>query len=96
MSILCQLVDHLKLPIAPESITQAQRLFHGRGYAYDDLHHVTIDWLSPVVLITLFAPEPLSDIEVLADKVLTLFPSCKSVMSYRGRLVSFVVSPSNN
>ena len=79
MSDLLQLVQHLHIPTSSQELLQAQRLFHGRGHAYDGLHHVTIDWLPPVALITLFAPEPNTDIAVLADYLLTQLPSCKSV-----------------
>jgi len=76
---LLQLVQHLHIPTSSQELLQAQRLFHGRGHAYDGLHHVTIDWLPPVALITLFAPESNTDIAALADYLLTQLPSCKSV-----------------
>ncbi|NOQ64077.1 MAG: methyltransferase [Methyloprofundus sp.] len=68
--------QYLQLPQPPE---QAQRLFHGRGHAYPDLHHVTIDWLPPVALITLFATEPTNAIENLADYLQSVLPSCRSI-----------------
>jgi len=77
MSALNQIINHIQLPI--ESAGQAQRLFHGRGHAYDGLHHITIDWLPPVLLITLFAPEKNSDIKDLADQLLYEIPNCKSI-----------------
>ncbi|NOR70878.1 MAG: methyltransferase domain-containing protein [Methylomarinum sp.] len=70
---------YLQLPLTSEDLLQAQRLFHGRGHAYQGLNHVTIDWLPPVALITLFAPENTEDIDRLADELLALIPSCKSV-----------------
>jgi len=79
VSRLADLPKYLKIPVTEQDLQQAQRLFHGRGHGYDDLHHVTIDWLSPVVLITLFAPELENDIDMLAEKLLSLLPSCKSV-----------------
>ncbi len=79
MSDLLQLVQHLHIPTSSHELLQAQRLFHGRGHAYDGLHHVTIDWLPPVTLITLFAPETKTGIAALADYLLTQLPSCKSV-----------------
>ncbi|MBL6986645.1 MAG: class I SAM-dependent methyltransferase [Methylobacter sp.] len=69
----------MQLPATPDTTLQAQRLFHGRGHAYPGLNHVTIDWLPPVALITLFAPETPADIEMLADEFLALLPCCKSV-----------------
>ncbi len=77
MSALNQIINHIQLPI--ENAEQAQRLFHGRGHAYDGLHHITIDWLPPVLLITLFAPEKNSDIKDLADQLLYEIPNCKSI-----------------
>ncbi len=76
MSALAQLFKHL-----PESIddTHAQRLFHGRGHAYEGLNHVTVDWLPPVALITLFAPEEQADLESLAQVLMTKLPACRSV-----------------
>ncbi len=59
--------------------SEAQRLFHGRGHAYDGLHHVSIDWLPPVALVTLFAAEPAKQVEALADELLDKLPGCKSV-----------------
>lgn len=41
---LVALADFLTLP-EPNTIQQAQRLFHGRGHAYKGFEHITIDWL---------------------------------------------------
>jgi len=79
MSALFQLPQYLQLTKTAEDSLQAQRLFHGRGHGYPDLHHVTIDWLPPVILITLFAPEPLTEIDILADYLLSQLAACKSV-----------------
>ncbi|WP_428356185.1 class I SAM-dependent methyltransferase [Methyloprofundus sp.] len=79
MPALSQLPQHIQLPKTAADLLQAQRLFHGRGHAYPGLHHLTIDWLPPVILITLFAPEPLADIEILADYLLSQLPTAKSV-----------------
>ncbi|MEE9303131.1 MAG: class I SAM-dependent methyltransferase [Thiotrichaceae bacterium] len=79
MPDLSTLLRLLQLPSNNEDQLQAQRLFHGRGHAYPGLHHVTIDWLSPVLLITLFASEPKEAIEILADELLKKLPSCTSV-----------------
>ncbi len=77
MSALDKLTSHISFPI--ENIEQAQRLFHGRGHAYDNLHHITIDWLPPVILITLFAEEDAQAIKKLADHLLQKIPSCKNI-----------------
>ena len=79
MSTLSQLSQYLQLPLTPDKLLQAQRLFHGRGHAYEGLCHVTVDWLPPVILITLFAPESRTEIDGLADWLVSQIPSCKSV-----------------
>jgi 23S rRNA (cytosine1962-C5)-methyltransferase len=58
---------------------QAQRLFHGRGHAYKNLEHITIDWLPPVILITLFSTEPTKELHALTDWLLSVLPSCTSI-----------------
>ena len=77
MSALDQLIQHIQSPISKPQ--EAQRLFHGRGHAFDGLHHVTVDWLPPLVLITLFAPESSQGIEKLADQLLHFLPECNSI-----------------
>lgn len=79
MSALLQVIQHLTLPKSQKDQQQAQRLFHGRGHGYEGLHHVTIDWLAPVALITLFAPEEPSAITKLANELMELLPDCESV-----------------
>lgn len=44
------MIEHIQI----ENLNECQRLFHGRGHAYEGLAHVNVDWLSPVVLITLY------------------------------------------
>ncbi|WNC67971.1 class I SAM-dependent methyltransferase [Thalassotalea nanhaiensis] len=59
---------------------ECQRLFHGRGHAFQGFKHVNVDWLPPVALITLYQEE--SD-EWLQDKAQQLFENikeCTSVM----------------
>lgn len=79
MSTLSNLVSHLTIPATEQDLLQAQRLFHGRGHAYEGLNHVTVDWLSPVLLITLFAPESKEAIDTLVNELLKCMPTCKSV-----------------
>ncbi len=67
------------LLVHPQDPRQAQRLFHGRGHAYEGLEHVTVDWLPPVALITLFAPESPTEIEILADHLAEVTTQCTSV-----------------
>lgn len=75
---LGKVLDHLHYP-DDTAIEQAQRLFHGRGHAYAQLHHVAIDWLPPVILITLFAEEHAQQIKNLAEALLGAIPAAKSI-----------------
>jgi 23S rRNA (cytosine1962-C5)-methyltransferase len=61
-----------------QALRQAQRLFHGRGHAFAGLEHLVIDWLPPVLLITLYKPEPIEKINQLVDYLLSSFPDCQS------------------
>jgi len=72
----------------PDDCHQAQRLFHGRGHAYEGLEHVTVDWLPPVALITLHESESLSEVETLANLLLDLSPVCTSVQLQHRHLQS--------
>ncbi len=78
-SPISRVLDYIQFPSTPQSLVQAQRLFHGRGHAYTGLHHITIDWLPPVILITLYAPEPRQVVETLADALRVHLPSCESI-----------------
>ena len=78
MSSLSNIADFIYIP-ENNNLQQAQRLFHGRGHAYKGLEHVTIDCLFPVVLITLFKPEPLDAIKVLSDYLVSVLPNISSV-----------------
>jgi len=64
--------------------SEAQRLFHGRGHAYPGLEHVSIDWLSPVILITLFKEEEQATLVALAKRLYDEIDECGSVqVQYR-------------
>ncbi len=75
---LSELLDNLVLP-NNDDIEQAQRVFHGRGHAYKDLNHITIDWLKPLLLITLFDPVYKADLSNLAEQLRSRFQQCKSI-----------------
>jgi len=63
---------------------QAQRLFHGRGHAYLGYEHVSIDWLKPVTLITLYKPVDSEDLQQLAELLFSITDDCHSVqVQYR-------------
>lgn len=66
---------------------QAQRLFHGRGQRYSGYEHISIDWLSPVVLITLYKQVDTEQLQQLADKLFTQIDNCRSIqVQYRYQL----------
>lgn len=79
MTLLTDAIQHLHLSPTPESLAEAQRLFHGRGRAYPGLHHLSIDWLPPVALITLFASDDIEEIKNLASYLFEHLEGCKSV-----------------
>lgn len=74
-----QLLRNLVIPQASCERGQAQRLFHGRGHAFENLHHITIDWLPPVLFIILFEPVVNSDMQELARILQNNFSSCESI-----------------
>jgi len=84
-STLSQLSEHLHWPADP---SQAQRLFHGRGRVIPELRHVTVDWLPPVALIQLYAPEPVEQMEALAQELAEALPGCRSVQLQRRDLAA--------
>lgn len=67
--------------ISSRDFTDAQRLFHGRGHAYQGLSHVNVDWLSPVVFITLYQAVDSDWLMQQANALKTLIPECKSVQA---------------
>lgn len=70
----------------PNNLTQVQRLFHGRGHGYPGLEHVCIDWIQPVLLVTLFAEPEAEWLQQLKQDLLALMPECKSLqVQYRCR-----------
>tara|TARA_R110002050_G_scaffold1244_5_gene8741 strand:+ start:27627 stop:28592 length:966 start_codon:yes stop_codon:yes gene_type:complete len=63
---------------------QAQRLFHGRSHVYQGYEHIAIDWLSPVLLITLYKEVDISELQLLAEKLFSTVDVCTSVqVQYR-------------
>jgi 23S rRNA (cytosine1962-C5)-methyltransferase len=72
--------------ISTTELTEAQRLFHGRGHAYDNLSHVNVDWLPPVVLITLYQEVDSDWLQHQALWLLQNITACRSVqVQYRCR-----------
>ena len=72
------MIKYIKHHVDSLDIQQSQRIFHGRGHGFNALSHVNVDWLSPVILITLYQAvdqtwlmqqkEALLTIEKLASK----------------------------
>lgn len=75
---LSELLDNLVQP-SVDDIEQAQRIFHGRGHAYTDLNHITIDWLKPLLLITLFDSVSNTDLANLVEQLKSRFIQCRSI-----------------
>lgn len=74
----------IDIPYVMPSSHESQRLFHGRGHAYPNYEHVLIDWLSPVVLITLYKPAEKEDLHTLAKALFSAITDCHSVqVQYR-------------
>jgi 23S rRNA (cytosine1962-C5)-methyltransferase len=70
--------------ISATDFTDAQRLFHGRGHAYPTLTHVNVDWLSPVILITLYQAVDKEWLIEQAKALKALISDCCSVqVQYR-------------
>lgn len=69
--------------ISATDFTDAQRLFHGRGHAYPELTHVNVDWLEPVVLITLYQAVDDTWLNEQALALQALIPACQSVQVQR-------------
>jgi 23S rRNA (cytosine1962-C5)-methyltransferase len=74
----------IDIPIQIPNSQQAQRLFHGRGHAYPGYEHISIDWLMPVILITLYKIVERTALENLAHHLLKSVDACRSVqVQYR-------------
>ncbi len=68
------------------NLTDCQRLFHGRGHAYQGLEHINLDWFSPVALITLYQEVEEAWLEKQVADIQKLLPQCESIqVQYRSR-----------
>tara|TARA_R110001583_G_scaffold26092_1_gene94177 strand:+ start:260 stop:1156 length:897 start_codon:yes stop_codon:yes gene_type:complete len=65
--------------ISIKDFADCQRLFHGRGHAYENLSHVNVDWLAPVILITLYQAVDEAWLLTQARALQTLTNECRSV-----------------
>jgi 23S rRNA (cytosine1962-C5)-methyltransferase len=78
------LLQLAKVPFQMPRSHQAQRLFHGRSHVYKDYKHIAIDWLSPVILITLYQEVVACELKELAGKLFSAVSECSSVqVQYR-------------
>jgi len=73
-----------QVPFQLPEDNDAQRLFHGRSHLYDGFQHVAIDWLAPVVLITLYKKVNEAELRLLASKLASSIPEARSIqVQYR-------------
>jgi 23S rRNA (cytosine1962-C5)-methyltransferase len=59
--------------VSENSLTESQRLLHGRGRCYPGFEQITIDWFSPIIFITQFKALESIDFEELALALLATF-----------------------
>ena len=79
------LIEHIDFSSITNS-DECRRLFHGRGHAYEGLEHVNVDWLPPVVLITLYQEPEEGWLQGVAELIEKKLPECQSVQAqYRCR-----------
>jgi len=69
------MIEHVSIT----QLDQCQRLFHGRGHAYPDLAHINVDWLSPVILITLYQAVEQEWLNQQAERLKEVIPVCTSI-----------------
>ncbi|GAA6203909.1 class I SAM-dependent methyltransferase [Thalassotalea sp. SU-HH00458] len=48
------MISYITQHLETSDLTQCQRIFHGRGHAYQSFEHINVDWFSPVIVITLY------------------------------------------
>ena len=72
-------LDEIDFASVNDDPGQCQRLFHGRGKCYPHWEHINIDWLPPVVLITLYQAMDETIVQQLASVLMDLLPNCRSV-----------------
>ncbi len=81
---MLNLIELIRFPSGDNA--DCLRLFHGRGKTHDGLEHISIDWLPPVVLITLYKEETVANLTLLAQALTANLPGCESIqVKYRCR-----------
>lgn len=73
------MIEHINA----SDFTDCQRLFHGRGHTYEKLSHVNVDWLAPVILITLYQAVDEAWLLTQARALQALTNECRSVQVQR-------------
>jgi len=75
--------------ITAADLIECQRLFHGRGHAYEKLAHVNVDWFPPVILITLYQEVEQAWLIKQVQQLQQRFTQCRSIqVQYRCRKMS--------
>ncbi|SES66219.1 class I SAM-dependent methyltransferase [Thalassotalea agarivorans] len=69
--------------ISAQDFSYCQRLFHGRGHAYEGLSHVNVDWYPPVVVIILYSEVEDTWLHHQANWLSKNITGCKSVLVQR-------------
>lgn len=72
------MIEHLKMQ---QAVTECQRVFHGRGHAFEGLSHVNIDWFPPVLLVTLYQTVEEVWLAKLTAQLSTWLPEAKSIQA---------------
>ncbi len=71
----------IDIPVQIPTSYHAQRLFHGRGHAYPSYEHISIDWLAPIVLITLYKEVEKTELQLFAQHLIESIDGCLSVQA---------------
>lgn len=68
-----------------DRLGDARRLFHGRGHCFAGLEHLTVDWLPPYLLVSVFRRGPdEGDLGGLVDALATTVPeACGVAVQWR-------------
>ncbi len=62
---------------------EARRLFHGRGQCYQNFEFLTVDWFTPVIFVTTFAPCTEDIIRTWFTPLLMQYPQVKTLVWQR-------------
>ena len=63
----------MQISISVPDGNELKRIFHGRGKCFPELEHVVIDWIAPVVHITLYRPVEGDWLIELVEQIVDLF-----------------------